>query len=138
MGKPAAGVFRVGDENTLVGVADDDNSFCQKGRTFDVHAGLALEVLTSHNKLKLGNKNLQVYQMLLQHVARDNSGLSQARRKDATCFLRWIMRAMGSLMRYGDSTTRSLRRGMMCIVVLPELKTTRNPQSRENINMYLE
>ena len=29
--------------------------------------------------------------MLVQHIARDNSGLSLARRKDATCFLRWIM-----------------------------------------------
>ena len=52
---------------------------------------LALEALTSHDKLKLGDKSLQVYQMLVQHIARDNSGLSLARRKDATCFLRWIM-----------------------------------------------
>ena len=29
--------------------------------------------------------------MLVQHVARDNLGLSLARRNDATCFLRWIM-----------------------------------------------
>ena len=50
--------------------------------------GNELEVLTSHDKLKLGNENLDVYQMLVQHVARDNSGLSLARRKDATCFLR--------------------------------------------------
>ena len=49
------------------------------------------EVLTSHDTLKLGNKSLQVYQMLVQQIARDNSGLSLARRKDATCFLRWIM-----------------------------------------------
>ena len=50
--------------------------------------GIDLEILTSHDKLKLGNKSLEVYQMLVQ---RDNSGLSLARRKDATCFLRWIM-----------------------------------------------
>ena len=56
--------------------------------------GKELEVLTSHDKLKLGNKSLQVYQMLVQHIARDNSGLSLARRKDATCFLRWIMSVM--------------------------------------------
>ena len=56
--------------------------------------GIELEVLTSHDKLKLGNKSLEVYQMLLQHVARDNSGLSLARIKDATCFLRWIMSVM--------------------------------------------
>ena len=56
--------------------------------------GIELEVLTSCDKLKLGNKHLEVYQMLVQHVARDNSGLSLARRKDATCFLRWIMSVM--------------------------------------------
>ena len=53
--------------------------------------GIELETLTSHDKLKLGGKNLEVYQMLMQHVARDISGLSLARRKDATCFLRWII-----------------------------------------------
>ena len=56
--------------------------------------GIELEVLTSGDKLKLGNKNLEVYQMLVQHIARDNSGLSLVRRKDATCFLRWIMSVM--------------------------------------------
>ena len=56
--------------------------------------GIELEVLTSHDKLKLGNKSLEVYQMLVQHVARDNSGLSLARRKDAACFSRWIMSVM--------------------------------------------
>ena len=52
--------------------------------------GIELEVLTSHDKLKLGNKSLEVYQMLIG----DNSGLSLARRKDATFFLRWIMSVM--------------------------------------------
>ena len=56
--------------------------------------GIELEMLTSHDKLKLGSKNLEVYQMLVQHVARDNSGFSLARRKDATCFLSWIMSMM--------------------------------------------
>ena len=56
--------------------------------------GIELEVLTLCDKLKLGNRDLEVYQMLVQHVARDNSGLSLARRKDATCFLRWIMSVM--------------------------------------------
>ena len=51
--------------------------------------GIELEV-----KLKLGKKSLEVYQMLVQHITRDNSGLSMARRKDATCFLRWIMSVM--------------------------------------------
>ena len=50
--------------------------------------GIELETLTSYDKLKLGGKNLEVYRMLMEHVARDNSGFSLARRKDATCFLR--------------------------------------------------
>ena len=56
--------------------------------------GIELETLTSHDKLKLGGKSLEIYQTLMQHVARDNSGLSLARRRDATCFLRWIMSVM--------------------------------------------
>ena len=56
--------------------------------------GIELETLTSYDKLKLGGKNLEMYRMLMQHVARDNSGLSLARRKDATCFLRWTMSMM--------------------------------------------
>ena len=56
--------------------------------------GIELEVLTSHDKLKLANKSLQVYQMLVQHIARDNSVLSLARRKDAACFLRWMISVM--------------------------------------------
>ena len=49
------------------------------------------EVLTSCDKLNLGNKCLHVYRMMLQYVTRDDSGLSLARRKDATYLLRWIM-----------------------------------------------
>ena len=56
--------------------------------------GMKMEVLTSRDRLKLGNKSLEVYQMLVQHVARDNSGLSLARRKDATCFFSCIMSVM--------------------------------------------
>ena len=56
--------------------------------------GIELGTLTSHDKLKLGGKNLEVYQTLMQHIARDNSGLSLARRKDATGFLRWVMSVM--------------------------------------------
>ena len=56
--------------------------------------GIELETLTSYNKLKLVGKNLEVYRMLMQHVARDNSGLSLAKRKDATCFLRWTKSMM--------------------------------------------
>ena len=69
--------------------------------------GIELEVLTSHDKLKLGNKSLEVYQMLVQHIARDNSGLSLARRKDATCFLRWIMSVMT------NSTVQACRQMVM-------------------------
>ena len=56
--------------------------------------GIELETLTSYDRLKLGGKKLEVYQVLMQHVARDNSGLNLARRKDTTCFLRWIMSMM--------------------------------------------
>ena len=57
--------------------------------------GKELETLTSHDKLKLGGKNLEVYPMLVQHAVRDNSGLSLARRKDATFFLRCNVRDDG-------------------------------------------
>ena len=56
--------------------------------------GIELETLTLYDKLKLGGKSLVLYQVMMQHVARDNSGLSLARRKDATCFLKWIMSMM--------------------------------------------
>ena len=59
-------------------------------------AGVALEALTLYDKLKLGDQGLHVYQILVQHIARDNSGLSLARRKDASCFLRWIMSVMSN------------------------------------------
>ena len=49
---------------------------------------MALEELTSGDKLNLGNKSLRLYQMLMQHVARDNLGLSLARRENVTFFLR--------------------------------------------------
>ena len=54
-------------------------------------AGVALEALTSHDKLKLCDKSPQVYQMLVQHIALDNSGLSLAKRIEATCLLGWIL-----------------------------------------------
>ena len=34
-------------------------------------AGVALKALTSHGKIKLGDKGLRLYQMLVQHIARD-------------------------------------------------------------------
>ena len=54
-------------------------------------AGLALKYLILRDKLKFGDKGLHVYRKLMQCMARDDSGLSLARKKDATCFLRWIM-----------------------------------------------
>ena len=50
-----------------------------------------LEILASCDKLKLGDKGLHSYRVMLQSVARDDSGLTLARKKDATYFLRWIM-----------------------------------------------
>ena len=67
--------------------------------------GIELETLISHDKLTLGGKNLEIYQILTLHVARDNSGLSLARRKDVTCFLRWIMSVMT------DSTIQACQQG---------------------------
>ena len=53
--------------------------------------GVALKDLILGDTVKLGDKGLYVYQMLTQYFARDDSGLSLARRKDATCFWRCIM-----------------------------------------------
>ena len=88
--------------------------------------GIELEVLTSHDKLKLGSKSLEVYQILVQHIARDISGLSLARRKDATCFLRWIMSVMTDRIvqtchrrrEVGRWKGRSPRSSLMCTKVL--------------------
>ena len=52
---------------------------------------MLLEELTSGDKLGLGDKGLHMYQMLMQHVARDKSELIMARRKDAACSLGWIL-----------------------------------------------
>ena len=73
--------------------------------------GIELETLTSYDKLKVGGKNLEVYQVLMQYIARDNSGLSLARRKDATCFLRWIMSMMT------DSTILACHQSMSAVIL---------------------
>ena len=62
---------------------------------------MALEALTSYEKIILDDKCQHEYRRLMQHVVRDSSGLSLARRKDATCFLRWIMSVIP------DATTQS-------------------------------
>ena len=88
---------------------------CGNSRTVAVFMEVTLEALTFYDKLKLGDMGLREYQMLMgvpndklklgdtglreyqklvQHIARDNSELSLARRKDATCYLRWIMSVM--------------------------------------------
>ena len=61
-------------------------------------ARVAFEALTSCDKFRLGNAGMRVHQMLVQHIAPDNSGLSLARRKDATCFLRWILSVMSDTL----------------------------------------
>ena len=61
-------------------------------------AGDALDGLTSSDKLKLGEKGLHVYRMLIQHVARDDSGLSLMRRKNATSFLKWFMSVISDVV----------------------------------------
>ena len=57
-------------------------------------AGVSLEPLTSYDKLRMGDAGICVYQMLVQNFAAYNSGLSLGKRKDTTCFLRWIMSVM--------------------------------------------
>ena len=54
-------------------------------------AGVALQDVTTSDKLKLGDKGLDRYRMMMQHVAPDDSGMSLKSRKDVACFLRWIM-----------------------------------------------
>ena len=76
MAKHAAGVFRRGDETTFVGVTVDAKSFRQNGRTADVRmelGGKELEVLTSHDKLKL-DRSLQVYQMQVYQMSSEEKG----------------------------------------------------------------
>ena len=41
---------------------------------------MALEALTLYDKLKLGDKGLRVYQMLVQHIARDKIEFSEEER----------------------------------------------------------
>ena len=62
--------------------------------------------------------------MLVQHVARDNSGLSLARRKDATCFLRWIMSVIN------NSTVQACQQKAM------ESKTMERRVSTFILNVY--
>ena len=57
-------------------------------------AGVALEALSSREKLKLGDKGLRLYQMLVQHIARDNSGLSLARRKEDASLIEEVTEQM--------------------------------------------
>ena len=46
--------------------------------------------MASYDKLKLGDKGLHVYRVMLQNVARDDFGLTLAKMKGATCFLRGL------------------------------------------------
>ena len=62
--------------------------------------------------------------MLVQHIARDNSGLSLARRKDSTCFLRWIMSVIT------DSTLQMCRQKAM------GSKTMEKKISKVILNVY--
>ena len=62
-----------------------------EGQILCCQAGVALEGLTSCDKLKLTDKGPLVYRLMMQDVAGDDSGLNLARRLGSTCFLRWIM-----------------------------------------------
>ena len=67
--------------------------------------------------------------MLLQHVARDNSGLSLTRRKDATCFLRWILSVIN------NSTVQACHQKAMGSKTM-ESKTMERRVSTVILNVY--
>ena len=81
---------------------------------------MALWALTLHDKLKLGDKGLRVYQTLVQHIARDNSGLSLTRRQGATCFLRWMISVMSDttvhLCHQRAIGSKTMERGVSTII----------------------
>ena len=54
-------------------------------------AGVSLQDLISCDKLTLGDKGIHVYRMMTLYRAREDSGLSLVRRKDATCLMRLVM-----------------------------------------------
>ena len=94
MGETFVGILRKRDESNLISPVSDGEFFIRtEGQLLFTWClpGVALEDVTSCEKLKLGKKGPNVYRMLMQYVARDDIELSFAMRKDATCFLRWIM-----------------------------------------------
>ena len=106
--------------------------------------GIELETLPSHDKLKLGSKSLEVYQMLMQHIARDNSGLSLTRRKDVTCFLRWIMSVMtnstiqGCQQRAAGSKTMGRRISTVILKVYQSTGIEKEDDSRQSLENHGE
>ena len=104
--------------------------------------GIKLEMLTSHNKLKLGSKSQDIYQILVQHIARDNSGLSLARRRDATCFLRWIMSVMTNStvktchQKATESRTMERRISTVILIVYQSTGIEKEDGSRQSLENY--
>ena len=104
--------------------------------------GIELEILTLRDKLKLGNKSLKVYQMLVQHVAGDNSGLSLARRKDTTCFFRWIMSVMTNStvqacpQKAMGSKTMERRVSTVILIVYQSTGIEREDESRQSLENH--
>ena len=49
--------------------------------------GIELETLTSYDKLKLGGKNLEIYRMLMQHVAKGQLRLESGKKERCNLFL---------------------------------------------------
>ena len=107
-------------------------------------ARLALQALTSHDKLKLGDKALRTCQMLVQHIARDNSGLSLAKRKDATCFLRWIMSVITDTtvqvchQRAMGSKTMERRVSTVILNVYQSTETEKEESSRQSLESHVK
>ena len=99
-------------------------------------------MIESTDNLKLGNKSLEVYQILVQHVAGDNSGLSLARRKDATCFFRWIMSVMTNStvqacpQKAMGSKTMERRVSTVILIVYQSTGIEREDESRQSLENH--
>ena len=68
-------------------------------------AGVALETLTSKDKLKLGGKVLHVYRILTKHIARDNSWFF----KEEKCQLFLEMDFVGDIRYYSRHSIKVRR-----------------------------
>ena len=103
---------------------------------------MALEGLTSGDKLKLSDKGLQVYRMLAHFVARDNSELTLARRKDATRILRLVMSVIQDAtiqVCYGNATESRATEKRVSSIILNVYQNTgieKDDNSRQSLENH--